>query len=105
MHRIALLRRADASMCVRSAVFALVSVISITAHAVVVRGVIRDPLGRPIAVAHVQLVKGKQVVASTITLPDGSFEIRSTDDGRFLLIADAPAFFPSGQRSVLRQAA
>lgn len=90
MYRIAQKRRAAAQLCA----VAVCALTASVAHAVVVRGVVRDPLGRPITVAHVRLVKGTQVVASTVTQPDGSFEIRSTEDGRFLLIADAPTFSP-----------
>lgn len=90
MYRIAQKRRAAAQLCA----VAVCAFTASVAHAVVVRGVVRDPLGRPITVAHVRLVKGTQVVASTVTQPDGSFEIRSTEDGRFLLIADAPTFSP-----------
>jgi vitamin B12 transporter len=71
---------------------AVLSTTTLTAHAVIVRGSVRDPLGRAIPSARVQLIKGTQVVASTVTLPDGSYEIRSTDDGRFLLLASAQAF-------------
>ncbi|MEK6398555.1 MAG: TonB-dependent receptor plug domain-containing protein, partial [Terriglobus sp.] len=99
-------KRALARLCA-VAVCALTSTL---AHAVVVRGVVRDPLGRPISVAHVRLVKGKDVVASTVTQPDGSFEIRSTEDGRFLLLADAPMFseqisdsFYGGQLDVVQK--
>lgn len=106
MYRIAEKRRAVAPLCA-VAVCALTSTV---AHAVVVRGIVRDPLGRPISVAHVRLVKGQQVVASTVTLPDGSFEIRSTEDGRFLLLADAPTFsaqasdsFYGGQLDVVQK--
>ena len=49
------------------------------AHAVVVRGTVRDPLGRPLNAVHVQLISGQQVIASTITLDDGTYEIRSTE--------------------------
>jgi iron complex outermembrane receptor protein/vitamin B12 transporter len=59
---------------------------------VIVRGSVRDPLGRAIPSARVQLIQGTQVVASTVTQPDGTYEIRSADDGRFLLLASAQAF-------------
>ncbi|AFL88565.1 outer membrane cobalamin receptor protein [Terriglobus roseus DSM 18391] len=71
---------------------AVLSTTTLTAHAVIIRGSVRDPLGRAIPSARVQLIKGTQVVASTVTLPDGSYEIRSTEDGRFLLLANAQAF-------------
>ena len=75
-------RRAVASFCLLTT--------AATAHAVIVRGTVRDPLGRPIASTHLQLIRGTQSVAGTTTLPDGSFEIRSTDAGRFLLIGSSP---------------
>ena len=63
--------------------------VTAAAHAIVVRGAIRDPLGQPLNAVRVQLVSGKQVIASTITMADGSFEIRSTESGRFFLLASA----------------
>ncbi len=80
--------RTHIAVCLLSLPFTL------AARAVVVHGAIRDPLGRGVPYARVQLVKGTQVVASTITLADGSYEIRSTEDGRFLLIASATDFSP-----------
>lgn len=94
MHRIAHLRRAAGHVCVPAAACFLFAIHPISARAVVVRGSIRDPLGRPIASAHVQLVKGRQIVGSSVTMSDGTFEIRSTDDGRFIVIADAVSFSP-----------
>ena len=88
MHRIAKKRRAHTCACLA----AVLSTTTLTAHAVIVRGSVRDPLGRAIPSARVQLIKGTQVVASTVTLPDGSYEIRSTEDGRFLLLANAQSF-------------
>ncbi len=92
MNRIANKRGAAARTCAKAAVLTILTTSSVAAHAIVVRGNVRDPLGRGIPSARVQLVKGTEVVASTITLPDGSYEIRSTEDGRFLLIASAPTF-------------
>jgi iron complex outermembrane receptor protein/vitamin B12 transporter len=88
MHRIA--KKRGAHTCVYLA--AVLSTSTLSAHAIIVRGSVRDPLGRVVPSARVQLVKGTQVVASTATGADGSFEIRSTEDGRFLLLANAPAF-------------
>jgi iron complex outermembrane receptor protein/vitamin B12 transporter len=92
MHRIAKQRGAAARICVQAAAVAFITTTSISAHAVIVRGTVRDPLGRPIASARVQLVKGKQVVASTVSAPDGTYNIRSVDDGRFILITSANTF-------------
>ena len=47
------------------------------AHAVIVRGIVTDPLGKPVAGARVQLIQGQKVVAVAITGLDGTFEIRS----------------------------
>ncbi|MGI4756303.1 MAG: TonB-dependent receptor [Janthinobacterium lividum] len=91
MNRIATKRGASARTCVRSAALIL-STTSIAAHAVVVHGNVRDTLGRGLPFARVQLVQGTQVVASTVTDPDGSYEIRSTESGRFLLLASAASF-------------
>jgi iron complex outermembrane receptor protein/vitamin B12 transporter len=64
------------------------------ARAVVVRGTVTDSLGAAVPGARVELVQGKQVVASTLSGADGSFEILSTARGRFLLITSATTFAP-----------
>lgn len=65
---------------------------SLSIHAVVVRGNIRDPLNRAVVAAPVQLMQNGQVVASTLSLPDGTFEIRSASAGRFNLMASGRGF-------------
>lgn len=65
------------------------------AHAVVARGIVTDALNRPIAAARVQLVQGKNVVASAITGPDGSYDVRYAGAGRFLLLTSAVSFYPA----------
>jgi iron complex outermembrane receptor protein/vitamin B12 transporter len=65
------------------------------AHAVIVRGTVTDPLGQRIAGAHVQLVEGPTVVASAVSNPDGTYEIRSTAAGRFTLLTSTAQFFPA----------
>lgn len=94
MNRIAHKRAAAGRTCLQAAALILTAASSLTAHAVIVRGNVRDPLGRAIPFAHVQLVKGTEVIASTTTDGEGNYEIRSTDDGRFLLIASAATFAP-----------
>jgi vitamin B12 transporter len=76
--------------------FALLCVFALahSAHAVVVRGTVTDPLGAAVAGAKVQLIQGKRVVAFTVTDPDGAFEIRSTAPGRFVLLTGAASFAP-----------
>ena len=56
------------------------------AHAIVVRGTVTSPLGTPIPGSRVQLIQGRQSVAIAITAADGTFEIRSTLSGRFVLL-------------------
>ncbi|WP_263365765.1 TonB-dependent receptor [Edaphobacter bradus] len=65
---------------------------AIPAKAVVVRGTVSDPLGAVIPAARVQLIAGTTVAASAVTGPDGSFEIRSTASGRFVLLTSAAGF-------------
>lgn len=62
------------------------------AHAVVVRGTVIDQLGAPVPGARIQLVQGKQAASFTISASDGSFEIRSGDTGRFVLLTSASTF-------------
>ena len=64
------------------------------ARAVVVRGVVTDALGKPVAAARVQLVLGQKAVAVGVSGADGLYEIRSTEAGRFVLLTSAVSFFP-----------
>jgi iron complex outermembrane receptor protein/vitamin B12 transporter len=64
------------------------------ARAVVVRGVVTDALGRPVVGARVQLIQGPKPVAIGIAGADGSYEIRSTETGRFTLLTSAAGFYP-----------
>jgi iron complex outermembrane receptor protein/vitamin B12 transporter len=58
----------------------------VAAHAVVVRGKVTSPLGVPLAGARVQLIQGKRSVADTISGYDGTYEIRTSFAGRFVLL-------------------
>jgi iron complex outermembrane receptor protein/vitamin B12 transporter len=64
------------------------------ACAVVVRGVVTDPLGLPVSGARIQLIQGKKAVAIGVAGSDGSYEIRSTLAGRFVLLTSAATFSP-----------
>ncbi len=64
------------------------------AHAVVVRGVVTDALGKPVPAARVQLIQGKNSVAAGVSGIDGSYEIRSAVGGRFVLLTSAAKFYP-----------
>jgi vitamin B12 transporter len=91
------LHRSAVASSVR-ALFALAAILFIAipcARAVIVRGTVTDPLGATVAGARVQLIQGKAAIAVSITGPDGSFEIRSTAPGRFLLLTSARTFTPN----------
>ena len=60
------------------------------AHAVVVRGKITSAVGVPLAHVRVQLIQGQRSVASALSLPDGTYEIRTAYSGRFLLLVAPP---------------
>ncbi len=64
------------------------------AHAVVVRGRVTDPLGRGLGGAAVQLIQGGKMVARAFSSPDGSYEVRSSEAGRFTLLGSGGGFLP-----------
>lgn len=68
---------------------------AIPAGAVVVRGTVTDQFGAPVPGARVQLIQGKNTASFTMAGSDGSFEIRSGDSGRFLLLTSARTFAPN----------
>lgn len=65
-----------------------------SAWAVIVRGTVTDPLGAAIRGARVQLIQAKEVAGSAVSGADGSYEIRSTASGRFILLSSASTFSP-----------
>jgi vitamin B12 transporter len=75
-----------------SLIFALTP---LAAQAVVVRGTVTDQLGAPVPGARVQLIQGRQTASYALSGSDGSFEIRSGDSGRFLLLTSAGTFAPN----------
>lgn len=78
-----------------SAIAAMLIITVPGARAVIVRGTVTDPLGAAVAGARVQLIQGKNAIAASLTGSDGSFEIRSTAPGRFLLLTSASTFTPN----------
>ncbi len=74
---------------------ALLAITPLAAHAVVVRGTVADQLGAPVPGARVQLIQGKNTASFAMAGSDGSFEIRSGDSGRFLLLTSARTFAPN----------
>jgi vitamin B12 transporter len=87
-------RRPSASKSLLAS-FVIFFSLTYAARAVVVRGIVTDPLGAVVSGARVQLIQGKQGVAAVLTNPDGSFEIRSASPGRFVLLTSAPNFTPN----------
>jgi vitamin B12 transporter len=73
----------------------LLMIFSISAHAIVVRGTVTDPLGAAVVGAQIRLIQGAKVAAVTVSGPDGSYEIRSAAPGRFLLLTSARTFTPN----------
>jgi len=65
------------------------------ANAVVVRGHVTDVLGRPVSGARVQLIEAGKVASIAYAGPDGSYEIRWADAGRFTLLGSARGFLPA----------
>ena len=89
------LRRFAASLVFRTLpALAFLSLSSASAHAVIVRGTVTDPLGAVVPGARVQLIQGKTVAGFAMAGPDGSFVIRSTASGRFLLLTSAATITP-----------
>ncbi len=92
-----LVLRASASRIFALAAFLLLALFLATARparAVVVHGVVTDPLGRPIAGARIQLIQGPKAVAIATSGADGTFEIQSALSGRFVLLTSALTFYP-----------
>jgi vitamin B12 transporter len=71
------------------------ALLTLPARAVIVRGTVTTPFGVPLGNARVQLIQGKQVVSFTFTQMDGTYEIRSSNLGRFLLLTSAAPYTPS----------
>src|SRR5580704_1080828 len=64
------------------------------ANAVVIRGTVTDPLGAVVVGARVQLIQGKSNAAVVFFKQKTAYEIRSTGDGRFVLLTSAATFTP-----------
>ena len=69
--------------------FALIATVS---QAASVRGVVTDASGAKVTGASISLVSNGKVVASTVSSPDGSFEVTTGTAGRFFLVVSAKSF-------------
>jgi vitamin B12 transporter len=86
-------RYLKATMCLLSLVAA--ALFNLSAHAVIVRGTVTTPFGVPLGNARVELIHGQKVAAFAYTQMDGTYEIRSTAVGRFVLLTAAAPYTPS----------
>ena len=75
--------------------FAAAALLSLPAQAVIVRGIVTTPYGVPLGNARVELVQGQKVIAFGMSEQDGTYEIRSTAAGRFVLLTAAAPYTPS----------
>lgn len=75
--------------------FSVAATFPIAAKAVIVRGTVKTPFGVPLGNARIQLIQGQKTAAFTYSLPDGSYEIRSSSGGRFVLLTAAAPYTPS----------
>jgi vitamin B12 transporter len=64
------------------------------AQAVIVRGRVTDALGKAVAGGQVRLVQGGKVVAIAYAGTDGTFELRSSEAGRFTLLGSGGGYLP-----------
>jgi vitamin B12 transporter len=85
---------AQSSKRFRSAILAVMVLFALLplANAVVIRGTVTDPLGAVVVGARVQLIQGQSNAAVGVTGDDGTYEIRSTAAGRFVLLTSAATF-------------
>ncbi|HVW77416.1 MAG TPA: TonB-dependent receptor plug domain-containing protein, partial [Alloacidobacterium sp.] len=60
--------------------------------AVVVRGRVTDPLGRPIANASISLIENGKVIVASQTMSDGTYQLSSSASGRFYVLAGGKSF-------------
>ena len=74
---------------------AITALLTIPLQAVIVRGTVTTPFGVPLGNARVELIQGRRVAAFTVTQQDGTYEIRSSLPGRFVLLAAASPYAPS----------
>ena len=109
-------RRTACTPCLRARIFRRVGctllalAFSNLAEGVVIRGHVTDALGKPVPGGMVRLVEAGKIVAFVYADQTGSYEIRSSDEGRFTLLGSAGGYLPGigvdfygGQTDVLEQ--
>jgi iron complex outermembrane receptor protein/vitamin B12 transporter len=76
----------------RTLALAICLTTALSAHSASVRGVVTDASGAKITGATVALVQDGQVVASAVSVADGSFQILTGTSGRFFIVVSAKSF-------------
>jgi hypothetical protein len=74
--------------------FLLLAPAVLRAQTIPVTGRVIDPEGKALPNASIQIVKQDQVVAHTISGPDGQFAAKLSSPGEFVIKAEAPGFRP-----------
>src|SRR5579862_9005835 len=97
MHFSSQLRLAPA----RFLILILLSFAAVSAGAASIRGVVTDASGAKVTGATVDLLYAGNVIASTVSRADGSFEILTGVQGRFYLLVSAKSFRNLKRRAFL----
>jgi iron complex outermembrane receptor protein/vitamin B12 transporter len=79
-------------ICRPLAVTIFLVLIAASSQAASVRGVVTDTSGAKVTGASISLVSNGQVVASSVSSPDGSFQLTTGTAGRFFLVVNAKSF-------------
>ena len=79
--------------------FLLLMPCSLLSQEITLKGRAIDPQENPLPNASIQLINRNQVLAQTISKPDGQFLLKLKSPGDFILKAGAPGFRQSSARS------
>ncbi len=71
------------------------ALLTLPAQAIIIKGKVTTPFGVPLGNARIQLIQGKQAIAFGVSQLDGTYEIRSTAVGQFVLITAAAPYTPN----------
>lgn len=72
-------------------------------HAVIVHGVVTDTLGAAVPNATVALIENGQTIASAKTAADGSYQLSTSDSGRFYILVAGQSFRQLATQSFFAQ--
>jgi iron complex outermembrane receptor protein/vitamin B12 transporter len=86
------LRLACRVLAIRISAAILICLFALAAHAASIRGIVTDSSGARVTGATVNLITNGQVVGTTVSGADGSFELSTGLRGRFYLVVSATKF-------------